>query len=78
MPATNPYTPTVMATAMIASTRLFCNRVALAADPSAMTIISADNIKSVRMAPLILSFSKATKSIFSSALALKTAIYAPS
>ena len=37
--------------------------------PSEITMISADKIKSVRTAPLIFSFSCATKSTLSSALA---------
>ncbi|MNW09631.1 hypothetical protein D3C71_2066710 [compost metagenome] len=39
--------------------------------PSDSTMISADRMKSVRTAPLILSFSKATRSTFSSAMAFR-------
>ena len=51
-------------------------KLAAAIVPSEMTTISADKIKSVRIAPLILSFSKATKSMLSSALASRRAVCA--
>ena len=66
MPATSPYTPTVITTAMAASTATCCPNGAPATVPREMTMISADRMKSVRTAPLILSFSSATMSTDSS------------
>src|SRR5690606_33370682 len=70
MPATSPYTPTVIASAMATSTSACCRKGRPSTTPSDSTMISAERMKSVRMAPLILSFSYATRSTFSSATAL--------
>ena len=70
MPATRPYTPTVITIAILVST-LTCVTNGLACTvPSVITMISADKIKSVRIAPLILSFSTATRSMAGSASAV--------
>jgi hypothetical protein len=60
MPATMPYTPTVITSAMPTSTVACLANGSPATVPSAMTMISADRMKSVRIAPLIFSFSSAT------------------
>ena len=70
MAATRPYTPTVMMTAMAASTSNLRQNGASATVPSVMTMISADRMKSVRTAPLILSFSSASRSTAGSCSAL--------
>ena len=69
MAATRPYTPTVMASAMATSTATCCPNGAFSTVPSAITMISADRMKSVRTAPLIFSFSSATMSTVGSASA---------
>src|SRR5450830_54308 len=63
MPATMPYTPTVMMAAMAISTATCWLNGALDTVPSEMTMISADRMKSVRMAPWIFSFSSAHRSM---------------
>jgi len=60
----------VIATAMPASTMTCWVKLALATVPRVMAMISADRMKSVRIAPRILSFSKATISTAGSASAL--------
>ena len=62
MPATSPYTPTIMMIEMLTSTTTCFANTAVATVPSEITMISADRMKSVRTAPLILSRSKATRS----------------
>ncbi len=62
MPATSPYTPTVMTMAMVLSTVSWVMKGLLCTVPSVMAMISAESMKSVRMAPLILAFSTATRS----------------
>ncbi|MNJ58805.1 hypothetical protein D3C77_544580 [compost metagenome] len=62
IPATSPYTPTVIAMAMMDSTATWRVKSAPATAPRLMTMISADRMKSVRMAPLILLRSNATMS----------------
>ena len=69
MPATRPYTPMVMINAMPASTATCVPNDAAATVPRVMTMISAERMKSVRMAPWILSFSRATRSTVGSASA---------
>ena len=54
----------------------FVVKVAAVITPNEITTISADKIKSVRIAPRILSFSKAAKSMLSSALALSLLVCA--
>src|SRR5690606_553235 len=66
IPATRPYTPTVTARAMVDSTSTWVVKVAAATVPRVMATISAERMKSVRTAPLILSFSKATRSTLGS------------
>ncbi len=73
MPATRPYTPTVMRTAIPASTVTRVTNGAVATIPSVITMISADSTKSVRMAPLIFCFSSATRSTAGSASAAVSA-----
>ena len=69
MPPTKPYTPTVMMRAMPTSTASCVQKSACATAPSVMAMISADRMKSVRTAPLILSFSIAARSAFGSSSA---------
>ena len=57
--ATRPYTPTVISSAMPTSTATRTPNAAVPTVPSVITMISADRMKSVRMAPLILSRSTA-------------------
>jgi hypothetical protein len=66
MPPTRPYTPTVMISEMAASTANCWAKGWVATVPSEITMISAERMKSVRIAPLILSFSNATMSTDSS------------
>ena len=67
--ATSPYTPTVMTRPMTISTTAWFTSGSPATVPSAMAMISADRMKSVRMAPLIFRFSSSTRSTFGSASA---------
>ncbi len=62
MAATRPYTPTVMSRAMPASTATRVLKGLPATVPSAMTMISAERMKSVRTAPRIFWRSSATTS----------------
>ena len=57
MPATMPYTPSVITTAMPHKTITCWLKVAPATVPKVMAIISADSTKSVRIAPFTLRFS---------------------
>ena len=59
-------TEKVMTTAMMHNTATCWLNGASAMVPSEITTISADKMKSVRIAPLILSRSRATKSTFGS------------
>ncbi|MNR65092.1 hypothetical protein D3C85_1880020 [compost metagenome] len=59
----------VMTMAIPDSTMICWVSGASATVPRVMAMISADRMKSVRTAPLILSFSKATRSMFGSARA---------
>jgi hypothetical protein len=52
MPATRPYTPIVITTAMLARTATCGPKAASATMPRVMTMISAERTKSVRIAPL--------------------------
>lgn len=64
MAATRPYTPMVIARAIATSTATCWPNDTPATTPSDSTMISADRMKSVRIAPLTLSFSSATTSTF--------------
>jgi hypothetical protein len=52
LPATRPYTPIVITTAMLARTATCVPKAASATMPRVMTMISAERTKSVRIAPL--------------------------
>ena len=54
--ATSPYTPIVITIAIILSTVTLVIKLAAATVPKLITTISAERIKSVRIAPLTLSF----------------------
>src|SRR6185369_9625932 len=64
MTATSPYTPAVITTAIAPSTASWTANALSATVPSVMAMISAERMKSVRTAPLILSFSTTRRSIF--------------
>ena len=60
MSATTPYTPTVMASATMIRMMVRDSKPSLATSFKAMTMISADRMKSVRMAPAVICFSRSS------------------
>ncbi|EWS62405.1 hypothetical protein Y695_04367 [Hydrogenophaga sp. T4] len=63
---------------MPTSTDTRCPKLAAVTVPSVMTMISAERMKSVRIAPLIFSFSNATRSTFSSLTAFTSSAWCAS